>query len=65
MLKEVKPGDCVKIPDGRIGRVRGIGNLYKIRILRKTGFNPKEKDSKYYLYYPNIICVGQKSNSCS
>ena len=26
----------------------------------KTGFNPKEKDSKYYLYYPNIICVVQK-----
>lgn len=28
--------------------------------VNKTGFNPKEKDGKYYLYYPNIICVGQK-----
>jgi hypothetical protein len=37
MLKEIKPGDCIKIPDGRIGRVRDIGNIYKIRLLRKTG----------------------------
>lgn len=29
-------------------------------VLNKTGFNPKEKEGRYYLYYPNIICTGQK-----
>jgi ubiquinone/menaquinone biosynthesis C-methylase UbiE len=29
-------------------------------ILNKTGFAPKEREGKYYLYYPTIICVGQK-----
>jgi ubiquinone/menaquinone biosynthesis C-methylase UbiE len=28
--------------------------------INKTGFNPVKRDNKYYLYYPNIICVGQK-----
>ncbi len=36
MPEVIKPGDCVKIPDGRIGRVREIGNIYKVRVLRKT-----------------------------
>jgi hypothetical protein len=36
MPEEIKPGDCVKIPDGRIGRVRDIGNIYKIRVQRKA-----------------------------
>jgi hypothetical protein len=30
-------GDCVRIPDGRIGRVRAIeGGGYRIRVLRST-----------------------------
>ncbi len=33
----IQKGDCVKIPDGRIGRVRDIVNdEYKIRVRRKT-----------------------------
>lgn len=33
----IKVGECVKIPDGRIGRVREkIGSKYKIRVMRKT-----------------------------
>jgi len=30
-------------------------------ILNNTGFGAKEKDGSYFLYYPNIICVGQKT----
>lgn len=30
-------GDCVRIPDGRIGRVREVtGHQYKVRVQRKT-----------------------------
>jgi hypothetical protein len=36
MSEEIKPGDCVKIPDGRIGRVRDTDNIYKVRVRRKT-----------------------------
>jgi hypothetical protein len=37
MPEEIKSGECVRIPDGRIGRVRGkIEELYKIRVQRKT-----------------------------
>jgi hypothetical protein len=33
----IQKGDCVKIPDGRIGRVRDIvDGEYKIRVRRKT-----------------------------
>lgn len=33
----IQKGDCVKIPDGRIARVREIGkDKYKIRVRRKT-----------------------------
>lgn len=33
----IQKGDCVKIPDGRIGRVRDTsGGSYKIRVRRKT-----------------------------
>jgi len=35
--RTIKPGDCVKIPDGRIGRVRQSSKgKYKIRVRRKT-----------------------------
>ena len=37
MAKAIGTGDCVKIPDGRIGRVREIGEGgYKVRVQRKT-----------------------------
>ena len=33
----IQKGDCVKIPDGRIARVRGIEkDGYKVRVRRKT-----------------------------
>ncbi len=36
-MKRILIGDCVKIPDGRMGRVREKkGNKYKIRVQRKT-----------------------------
>ncbi len=37
MAKTIDPGDCVKIPDGRIARVRDItGEGYRVRVRRKT-----------------------------
>lgn len=37
MPKSIVIGDCVKIPDGRIGRVREkIDRQYKVRVRRKT-----------------------------
>ena len=37
MTAGIRDGDCVRLPDGRIGRVRGkAGKLYKIRVRRKT-----------------------------
>ena len=37
MAAAIRNGDCVKLPDGRIGRVRAKqGRLYKIRVRRKT-----------------------------
>ncbi len=33
----IQPGDCVKIPDGRIARVREAkGDVYRVRVRRKT-----------------------------
>ena len=33
----INRGECVKIPDGRIARVREIsGDMYKVRVRRKT-----------------------------
>ena len=38
MTKLIVIGGCVKIPDGRIARVREkINSLYKVRVRRKTG----------------------------
>ncbi len=50
MTKPIVIGGCVKIPDGRIARVRErIKNQYKVRVRRKTSlshqflyFNAKE-----------------------
>ena len=37
MSEPFKPGDCVKTPDGRTGRVREVlGSQYKVRVQRKT-----------------------------
>jgi hypothetical protein len=37
MTKSIVIGGCVKIPDGRIGRVRErINNRYKVRVRRKS-----------------------------
>jgi len=33
----IQAGDCVKIPDGRIGRVRNeVNGEYRVRVRRKT-----------------------------
>jgi hypothetical protein len=35
--RSLRPGDCVKIPDGRTGRVRESSKgKYKVRVRRKT-----------------------------
>jgi hypothetical protein len=40
MPENIQPGDCVKIPDGRIARVRENTNgLYRVRVRRKTSQN--------------------------
>lgn len=37
MAKSVKEGDCVKIPDGRVARVRDVADgKVKVRVRRKT-----------------------------
>ncbi|MEO8400125.1 MAG: hypothetical protein ABI550_10000 [Ignavibacteriaceae bacterium] len=37
MSKSIVIGGCVKIPDGRVGRVREkVKNQYKVRVRRKT-----------------------------
>jgi len=37
MPRRFVPGDCVRIPDGRIGRVRAIEHAgYRVRVLRST-----------------------------
>lgn len=51
MAKLLSNGDCVKIPDGRIGRLRGkIGSKYKIRVRRITG-----KSHQFLLYSPGHL----------
>lgn len=33
----IRAGDCVRIPDGRLGRVRAaVGDAYRVRVRRKT-----------------------------
>jgi hypothetical protein len=37
MAEAINAGDCVKLPDGRIGRVRDkSGDEYRVRVRRKT-----------------------------
>jgi hypothetical protein len=36
-MARLKPGDCVRIPDGRIGRLRDVdGSRCRVRVRRKT-----------------------------
>ena len=36
-LPAIRNGDCVKLPDGRIGRVRArIGSSYRVRVRRAS-----------------------------
>jgi hypothetical protein len=38
MPVDIELGDCVKIPDGRIARVRNVSDdVYEVRVRRKTG----------------------------
>jgi len=33
----IREGDCVRIPDGRVGRVRNVtGRRYRVRVRRRT-----------------------------
>jgi hypothetical protein len=37
MPRTIRSGDCIRIQDGRIGRVRGAaGTKYRVRVRRKT-----------------------------
>jgi hypothetical protein len=37
MARTFSLGDCVRIPDGRVGRVRGVyGKKYRVRVRRAT-----------------------------
>jgi len=37
MQRKIRPGDCVRIPDGRVGRVREASRTkYRVRVRRKT-----------------------------
>jgi hypothetical protein len=43
---KIKQGDCVKIPDGRYGRVRDYSNgKWRVRVKRKTS------NSHQFMYY--------------
>ncbi len=36
-MARIRVGDCVRVPDGRIGRVRDkVGNVYRVRVRRAT-----------------------------
>ncbi len=38
MSSTLREGDCVRLADGRIGRLRGRkGALFKVRVRRRTG----------------------------
>ena len=38
MGRTIRVGDCVRIPDGRVGRIREVsGRKYRVRVRRPTG----------------------------
>lgn len=42
MARAFKEGDCVRLPDGRIGRVRGAsGGRYRVRVRRTSSATHK------------------------
>ena len=46
-MTTIKNGDCVRIPDGRIARVRGkSGGKYKVRVRRTTS------QTHQFLWFP-------------
>jgi len=46
-MTTIKSGDCVKIPDGRIARVRGTsGGRYRVRVRRATS------ETHQFLWFP-------------
>lgn len=49
----IKSGDCVKIPDGRLGRARTYENhKWKVRVRRKQNSH-KKSPSYQFLYFPS------------
>jgi len=37
MASSIRVGDCVRVPDARIGRVRNtVGDAFRVRVRRKT-----------------------------
>jgi ribosomal protein L21E len=51
MPKSLSKGDCVKIPDGRIGRLREkIGSSYKVRVRRLTS-----KSHQFLMFSPSKL----------
>jgi hypothetical protein len=47
MPTTIRNGDCVRIPDGRIARVRGkSGGTYKVRVRRTTS------NTHQFLWFP-------------
>jgi hypothetical protein len=53
MVYMIKVGDCVKIPDGRIGRVRAKkGTLWEVRVKRETS-----ETHKFILYKSSELKV--------
>ena len=50
-MKTLSKGDCVKIPDGRIGRLREkVGTKYKVRVRRV-----KSKTHQFLLFSPGKL----------
>lgn len=38
MRRTIRVGYCVRIPDGRVGRIRDVsGRKYRVRVRRRTG----------------------------
>lgn len=51
MAKSIVLGGCVKIPDGRIARVREkIGKQYRVRVRRKTS-----KSHQFLMFDPSEL----------
>lgn len=50
-MSSLQPGVCVKIPDGRIGRIRDKKeDLYRVRVMRKTS-----KTHQFLFFHANEL----------